>query len=176
MTDAQMAFLAERRKAKVRDLSAQPGPSSSSSSQAVAPPEGAGNGSTKYSGYGAFLHDDDDDVNAPMVSQLRVQDCWKCLAGSGLVGDILVCRHVEFGTTIELVKEGSGGFTMQRVQGAQVKYCSRCAACRTKIGRLRHCLWSECARARAQSWDRASMAEVGGRGSCGQTEWSSQLL
>ena len=41
MTDAQMAFLAERRKAKVRDLSAQPGPSSSSSSQAVAPPEGA---------------------------------------------------------------------------------------------------------------------------------------
>lgn len=124
MTDAQMAFLAERRKAKVRDLSAQPGPSSSSSSQAVAPPEGAGNGSTKYSGYGAFLHDDDDDVNAPMVSQLRVQDCWKCLAGSGLVGDILVCRHVEFGTTIELVKEGSGGFTMQREQGAQVKYCS----------------------------------------------------
>ena len=115
-----MAFLAAR-KAKARDLASQHQnivPSNAS------PRESPGNGSTKYNGYGAFLDDDVMDVNAPAVSQLRVEDCWKCLSGAGLVGQILVCRHVKFGTVVELIKEGSGGFTMQRQQGAQVKYCS----------------------------------------------------
>jgi len=115
MTEAQMAFLAERRKAKERE--------NEHSNNASA--EKPGNSSSKYNGYGAFSLDaGEDDVNGLAVSQLRVEDCWKCLTGSGTIGEFLVCRHERYGTVIELFKENSGGFALQRAPGAQVKYCS----------------------------------------------------
>ena len=117
MTDAQMAFLAERRRA--RELEQQQNERSNN----ALPAESPGNGSAKYNGYGAFLDDNDDD-DGLAVSQLKVEDCWKCLTGSGTIGEFLVCRHVKFGTIVELFKDSAGGFSMQREQGAQVKYCS----------------------------------------------------
>ena len=120
MTDAQMAFLAERRKVKEREQAEQQKSQRSSN----APVESPGSSSTRYGGYGAFLGDADDDVNGLMASQLKVEDCWKCLSGGGTIGDFLVCRHTKFGTIVELFKESSGGFSLQREPGAQVKYCS----------------------------------------------------
>jgi len=126
MTEAQMAFLAERRRERDR---ARPQPqaapplreSPERSNNAPSP----GEGSARYNGYGAFIHDDaDDDVNGPAVSQLKVEDCWRFLIGPGTIGEFLVCRHVKFGTVVELYKDSAGGFSMQREQGALVKYCS----------------------------------------------------
>jgi uncharacterized protein YjcR len=54
MTDAQMAFLAERRRA--RELEQQQNERSNN----ALPAESPGNGSAKYNGYGAFLDDNDD--------------------------------------------------------------------------------------------------------------------
>ena len=66
MTDAQMAFLAERRRA--RELEQQQNERSNN----ALPAESPGNGSTKYNGYGAFLDDnDDDDGLAVSSSRLR---------------------------------------------------------------------------------------------------------
>jgi hypothetical protein len=116
MTEAQMAFLAERRKAKERE----------NERSNSAPAENPGNSSSKYNGYGAFSLDAGEEEYGMAVSQLRVEDCWKCLtgSGSGTIGEFLVCRHERFGTVIELFKENSGGFALQRAPGAQVKYCS----------------------------------------------------
>lgn len=119
-----MAFLAERQRERERarpQVQAQAPSERSNNAQPASP------GATKYNGYGAFLHDDDDaadDVNGLAVSQLRVEDCWRCLTGPGTIGEFLVCRHVKFGTTVELFKDSAGGFSMQREQGATVKYCS----------------------------------------------------
>ena len=120
-----MAFLAERRKAKERETERSNN----------APAENPGNSSSKYNGYGAFSLDaGEDDVNGLALSHLRVEDCWKCLTGSGTIGEFLVCRHERFGTVIELFKENSGGFALQRAPGAQVKYCSPFAP--QLVGRL----------------------------------------
>jgi len=115
MTDAQMAYLAERRRAKEMK---QPGEESN-----TAPTESPGASSQKYNGYGAFLNDGDDD-DGLAVSQTKVEDCWKYLTGIGTIGQFLVFRHTKFGTIIELFMESSGGFSLQREQDAQVKYCS----------------------------------------------------
>lgn len=121
-----MAFLAERRRERERALPKPQAQAPSERSNNAPPAGNPGAGSSaKYNGYGAFLDDDaDDDANGLAVSQLRVEDCWRCLTGTGTIGEFLVCRHVKFGTIVELFKDSAGGFSMQREQGATVKYCS----------------------------------------------------
>lgn len=116
-----MAFLEERRRAREREQ-VQQAERSNNAPPAQGPTQ---NGAGKYNGYGAFLSDgEDDDANGFAVQQLKVEDCWKCLSGAGIAGEFLVCRHARFGTIVELFKDSSGGFSLQREEGAQVKYCS----------------------------------------------------
>jgi hypothetical protein len=121
MTEAQMAFLAERRRAREREQAPPPERSNNSLPPAPSPQDVSG----RYNGYGAFLDTDpEDDGGGFAVQQLRVEDCWRCLSGAGAIGEFLVCRHNRYGTIVELFKDSSGGFSMQREEGAQVKYCS----------------------------------------------------